>query len=339
VPVSAAVGTDLDERARDASIALVGESPAFRELLRAVDRIARLGEATVLLRGETGTGKELIARAIHYSGLRRDGPFVPVNCGALPEGLAENEFFGHERGAFTGAHAGSTGLLSLANGGTLFLDEVDSLAPKAQVALLRFLQDGRYRPLGSTREHVAELRIIAASNKRLEDEIDAGRFRQDLFYRLNLLALDIPPLRARTGDAQVLAHHFVCKCADRYRLPRKRIDAATLQWFDCYGWPGNVRELENVIHREYLLSEADELCVERPVAIAATTPSSAVERGADLLDYQAAKALAIEQFHRTYLSALLERTSGNITKAAHLAGKERRALGKLVKRYRIASAP
>jgi two-component system response regulator GlrR len=325
----------LRGRVLDAGIPLIGESPAFLGLLHSIERVARHGAVTVLIRGETGTGKELIARAIHYLSERRDHSFVPVNCGALPESLAENELFGHRAGAYTGAAHESIGLVRLAHQGTLFLDEVDSLPAKVQVALLRFLQDGRYRPLGAAREEQANVRIIAASNRCLEDEVRAQRFREDLFYRLNLLTLQVPPLRVRSGDVHVLAKHFLGECARRYSMPRKSLHERTRLWFEEYGWPGNVRELENLLHREYLLCDDELLRIAAPAGVDAPAPAPVVDLGH--LSYRAAKAHALEEFDRSYLVQLLQRTRGNVTKAAQLAGKERRALGKLLKRYDIAA--
>jgi DNA-binding NtrC family response regulator len=330
---------ELRNRVRESGIPLVGESDAFVALLAAVERVARRSSATVLVRGETGTGKELIARAVHYLGDRRAFPFVPVNCGALPESLAENELFGHRPGAFTGASHDSMGLVRLAHKGTLFLDEVDSLPAKAQVALLRFLQDGTFRPLGAAREEQAEVRVVAASNRCLETEMRAGRFREDLYFRLNLISLDVPPLRARRGDAQLLATHFLTVCSQRYRDRSRRLHPATLEWFDNYRWPGNVRELENLVHREYLLCDDDEMQIGAPAAMAAVAGPPAVDDTLAHLSYRAAKSRALQDFDRAYLTQMVKRAQGNVTRAAALAGKERRAFGKLLKRYRIARGP
>jgi DNA-binding NtrC family response regulator len=328
---------DVRARARSAGIPLVGESPEFLALLESVERIARHSIPTVLIRGETGTGKELVARAIHYLGARRDFPFVPVNCGALPDLLAENELFGHRAGAYTGASNESIGLLRLAHRGTLFLDEVDTLPARTQVALLRFLQDGCVRPLGSSKEERVDVRILAASNRCLEDEVRAGRFREDVYFRLNLIALEIPPLRARTGDVRVLSHHFLNECALRYGPASRFFHEATLCRLGEYSWPGNVRELQNLVHRAFLLSEGDELRVAMPGP--STPPSSTYSPshdGLDELNYRAAKSRVLQEFDRAYLTRLIQRTGGNVTKAAQLAGKERRAFGRLLKQYGIA---
>ena len=330
--------TDVRVRAQGAGISLVGESPAFLELLGSVARVARHGVATVLIRGETGTGKELVARTIHYLGARREFPFVPVNCGALPETLAENELFGHRAGAYTGATDESVGLLRLAHRGTLFLDEVDALSPKTQVALLRFLQDGSFRPLGASREEHADVRIVAASNRGLEEEVRANRFRADLYYRLNLISLEVPALRDRAGDVRVLSEHFIKECARRYRLPDKHLDDESLGDLGEYAWPGNVRELENLVHRAFLLCDDEQLTISAPLV--SPPPAKVPAQDTDLhsLSYSSAKSRALQEFDRHYLTRLIQRASGNVTRAAQLAGKERRAFGKLLKRYGIGHA-
>jgi two-component system response regulator GlrR len=329
--------SDVRARAGKLGIPLVGESPTFLRLLQVVDRVARHGNGTVLIRGETGTGKELLARATHYLGPRSNFPFVPVNCGALPESLAENELFGHRSGAFTSAGHDSLGLVRLAHRGTLFLDEVDCLPLKAQIGLLRFLQDGRFRPLGGSREESADVRVIAACNGNLEDGVVAGRFRQDLYYRLNLLTLDVPPLRLRTGDASLLARYFLDESARRCGLSPRSLSESTARWFDQYCWPGNVRELENLLYRECLLSDESELRIvapDRSLRQQAPQPDAPTADSGQI-QYKLARSRALEEFDRAYLVRLLDQAQGNVTRAAALAGKERRALGKLLKRYRI----
>lgn len=310
---------------------MIGASPAFRETIRLLDRFARY-DVPVLIVGETGTGKELAARAVHDRGIRADCPFVPINCGAIPDTLIENELFGHERGAFTDADRAQRGLISAAHTGTLFLDEVDALSPKAQVALLRFLQDAQYRPLGGGCQAHADVRVIAASNTRLDDLVTLGAFRSDLLYRLEILHVVMPPLRARDGDPALLATHFIEKLSHRYSEPVKSISPATLAWFDRYAWPGNIRELENLICRSYVLADGEVL--ECPAADADTLAESASDRVLQM-HLAPAKALAVEAFERRYLESLLTRTSGNVTLAASLAGTERRALGKMLKKHRI----
>ena len=315
---------------------LIGCSPAFAEAIELIRHIAET-DAPVLLEGETGTGKEVAARAIHYSGRRQDRAFVAVNCGALPEHLIENELFGHARGAYTDARAPQTGLVALADGGTLFLDEVESLCPRGQVALLRFLQDLRYRPLGAQREEHADVRIIAATNVSLWEMVLARQFRSDLYYRLQILFLRLPPLRERSGDAGVLASHFVNVFGARYGWPPRRLAWESIAALERYHWPGNVRELENLVHRALLLTSApvvsvpQQWLVDDPAAVRTPPPA------ADCFDLSLmeAKARVLDQFERVYLSRALAQAGGNVSDAARRSGKERRAFGKLLKKHRI----
>ena len=308
---------------------LVGSSTAFLAALGQIRRVAA-SEAPVLIEGETGSGKELAARAVHYWGVRNTGPFVPVNCGALPDHLLEAELFGHERGAFTDAKLARRGLVAEANGGTLFLDEVDALSAKAQIALLRFLQDQRYRPVGSSRELGANVRLVAATNQPLADATQQGRFRCDLMYRLKILHLELPPLRKRDGDAEQLAQHFVEKFCAKYRLPPKRFDATAIAWIGQHSWPGNVRELENWVHRALLMADGLTIHATPDVSVEPSVPG---EKGLD--HFQRAKAAAVSRFERDYVLTVMRQTGGNVTRAAQIAGKDRRALGKLIKKYGI----
>ena len=316
----------------DAHGAIIGASPASIAMLEQLRRVAA-SEAPVLIEGETGSGKELAARAIHYWGVRKAGPFVPVNCGALPDHLLEAELFGHERGAFTDAKSARRGLVAEASGGTLLLDEVDTLSLRAQVALLRFLQDQCYRPLGASREHTANVRLIAASNQPLAEATLQGRFRSDLLYRLKILHLQLPPLRARVGDAQRLARHFVDVLCVKYRLPVKTFDPATLAWIHEYAWPGNVRELENWVHRELLMADGAQISA----GDAATNAHAGADEQltSEVTSFQCAKAEAVRVFEHAYVLSTLRRAEGNVTRAAQLAGKERRAFGKLLKKHGI----
>ena len=225
---------------------IIGESPEFLEKIRCVPRFARC-DATVLISGESGTGKELFARAIHYLSSRADRPFVPVNCGALPENLLESEIFGHKRGAFTGAACDRAGLIRQAEGGTLFLDEIDCLMPQAQVKLLRFLQDGEYRSVGSEQIRHANIRVIAAANADFTQLLRSGKFREDLFYRLSVLTLTLPPLRECPGDILLLTRDFLEKQAAITNTRPKYISLAALNRLIVHPWPGNVRELQNVL--------------------------------------------------------------------------------------------
>jgi DNA-binding NtrC family response regulator len=299
--------------------------------LALIDRIARF-DVPVVIEGETGTGKELAARAIHYGSARRDQPFVPVNCGAIPDTLIENELFGHQRGAFTDARADATGLVEIAHGGTIFLDEVDALSPRAQVTLLRFLQDQSYRPLGSRQERRVDVRFVAASNRPLQALTDTGAFRIDLLFRLSVMVVELPPLRSREGDATLLARHFVDALNSRYPVGPKRLSAGFEAWVLAQPWPGNVRELENVVHRQYLLTSGPEVLPPHP-SVEPSPRATAARPHAGGRAYSAAKAAAVAEFDRAFLSELLRATHGSVSAAARLASKERRALGKLLRKY------
>jgi two-component system, NtrC family, response regulator GlrR len=313
---------------------MIGRSPAFTSVLALLEKIASR-QATLLIEGETGTGKELVARNAHYHSPRRHQPFIPVNCGALPDMLIENELFGHSRGAYTDARQDQPGLVELADKGTLFLDEVDTLTQKAQVALLRFLQDQRYRPLGAREERSADVRIIAASNRSLEQAVADGTFRADLLYRLRLLYLHVPPLRERRGDAALLAEHFIEAAVRRFGGEAKRLSAASARWLDAYDWPGNVRELENLIYRSFLICDEAELEVVRPNSLAGLV---GMRQDESELNYVEAKAKAIAAFEVEYLSRAMRNARGNVTAAAKLIGTERRHLGRLLKKYCIQTA-
>jgi two-component system response regulator GlrR len=308
---------------------VIGRSPAFGIVQALIGKIAAF-DAPVLIEGETGTGKELAARAIHYGGARAARPFVPVNCGAIPDSLIESELFGHRRGAFTDAREDKPGLVELARGGTLFLDEVDALTPKAQVTLLRFLQDQQFRPLGGKREEQADVRVMAASNRSLERQVEAEAFRLDLLYRLKLLNLALPPLRERHGDIPLLARHFVAKAAARYGKAELPLEPATLAWFERYPWPGNIRELENLVSRAFLLAEGNVISEPAPPLL------RKVERPeAPPLNYRQAKNRAVAEFESVFLSRLFDQANGNVSAAARLSGTERRHLGRLLKKYGI----
>lgn len=315
---------------------IIGDSPQVRELLRVMARLARY-DAPVLIKGETGTGKELVARGIHYTSSRSAQPFVPVNCGALNDELLLAELFGYEKGAFTDAKRDHRGFVAQAAGGVLFLDELDSLSPKGQVALLRFLQEQEYRPLGSESVHKGDVRVIAATNKDLEAHVARGQFREDLYYRVHLLDVELPPLRARTGDVRVLAEHFLGELSRRYGTPSKRLHASTLRWMATYSWPGNVRELQNYLYRLFVLTPGSVIYVPRlkgnPVPlIGVSGDTGASER---LCAFSDEKARVLAEFERSYLDRVMSATRGNISLAARRAGKERRAFRRLLKKHGI----
>jgi len=312
---------------------VIGQSAAFKAMLAAVERLAPY-EVPVLIEGETGTGKELVARAIHYRSRRRDQPYVPVNCGSLPDTLIENELFGHRRGAFTDARDDQAGLVALAGRGTLLLDEVDTLTLRGQAALLRFLQDQSYRPLGGRTSASADVRVLAASNRDLAKLTAAGAFRRDLLYRLEVLHVQVPPLRERRGDALVLAEHFRAVAAERFELPPRPLSTQTRDWLDEYAWPGNVRELENLVYRASIMGDGEQLVIGQP--------GPARDRGRSAggaLRYREAKARAIATFETGYLEDVMARAAWNVSEAARLIGTERRHLGRLLKKYGIQRQP
>ncbi len=313
---------------------LAGSSPQFLKVVDQIHRLAKL-DATVLIAGETGTGKELAARAIHYLGARSDKPFVPVNCGSLTESLVESELFGHERGAFTDAKTASAGLIGEAAGGTFFLDEVDTLSAKAQAALLRFLQDHTYRRVGGGGLRQVDVRVMVASNADLVDLAQKRQFRQDLLYRLDVLSLRMPALRDRQGDAAVLARTVLQRLSHQYRMPLKQLHPDGLAFIQQYRWPGNIRELENILHREFLMSDDAELHLrESRDLLMGEVPVEACGDGIDH-PFRDAKANAVAEFERSYVHAMLMRTGGNISQAARLSKQERSAFGKLVRKYKL----
>src|SRR6266446_4350910 len=314
---------------------LVGESPLFLKSIEQLPAIAK-SQASVLISGETGTGKELVAQLIHQLGTRAAFAFVAVNCGSFSDALLEDELFGHERGAFTGAERCRNGLIAQAQCGTLFLDEVDTMPPKAQIDLLRVLQDKKFRAIGSTLERDANVRVVAATNVALDQLVRTNNFRADLYYRLRVFSINLPPLRDRRGDITRLAAYFLKKHAPLHKpMPKLAPDAlAVLMSRD---WPGNVRELENTIIRAVHLSQGDfiELAdlglqsgFERPVASIFYGPGK-------LPAYRTIKREAVALFEKDYLTRLMAEHIGNVTRAARSAGKDRSDLGKLLKKHGV----
>jgi len=316
-----------------ADLGLVGQSAVFLEALRVIERLAPV-DAGVLIQGETGTGKELAAHALHCLGPRWGAPFVPVNCGALPDNLLESELFGHERGAFTDARQANRGLVAQAEGGTLFFDEVEVMTPRAQVVLLRFLEDRNYRTVGGRSIQQSNIRVLASSNIDLEELVRQGTFRRDLLFRLNMLSVTMPPLRTRGHDAIVLAERFLDRLAEEHRRPAKELGADAIAWMLAHDWPGNVRELRNLMLREFLLTERQTIHLGGP-----GQGGAASDCGGSAIDFRqtfySAKAQAVAEFERAYLGHLMARTSGNISLAARVAGTDRGSLQKLVKKHGI----
>jgi len=304
---------------------IIGESPAFLEKVRAVPRFAR-SDATVLISGESGTGKEIFARAIHYLSSRAGRPFVPVNCGALPDNLVESEIFGHKRGSFTGAASDQAGLIRETDGGTLFLDEIDCLTSQAQVKLLRFLQDGEYRSVGSHQILRANVRVIAATNADFNQIILSGKFREDLFYRLNVLTLTLPPLRERPGDILLLAHDFLEKQAAIAKVRPKILSLAALSRLLSHSWPGNVRELQNALIRATALSEHEVIEIS-DLSLPDEGPAAVHQ------SFRTLKSRVVWRFEHDFLTMVLRAHHGNISRAASAVKKNRRAFWELLRKH------
>jgi DNA-binding NtrC family response regulator len=322
----------LSSELGDRYAAIVGDSSQMREVLDVARRAAPSG-ATVLLLGESGTGKEVIARAIHRWSRRAEQPFVVVNCVALSEELLESELFGHEKGAFTGAHQQKRGKLEVAHGGTVFLDEIGDIRSALQAKLLRVLQDQTFERVGGTRPIQTDVRFVAATNRDLRAAVRDGLFRLDLYYRLNVVSVTLPPLRERAGDVPALAQHFL----ERYRRELKRelhgITPETLSALRRYAWPGNVRELENVIERAAVLADG-------PEVTAGDLPTEIREAGLTAgMTPEAARTYhaAVEEFKRGLIASTLRRTSGNRTRAARLLGLQRTYLARLIRDLGLAA--
>jgi two-component system response regulator AtoC len=304
--------------------AIIAESPAMKEVLRVVSKVAP-AKTTVLITGESGTGKELVARAVHELSPRNGGPFVAVNCGAIPDQLIESELFGHAKGAFTGAQSAKRGLFEEADSGTLLLDEIGDLPLQLQVTLLRALQEGEIRRVGDARSIKVDVRVLAATNRDLAQEVAQGKFREDLFYRLNVVAVKLPPLRDRPEELPLLAERFISQHASRLGIPRKGLSSEAVALLQEWRWPGNVRELENALERALVLSEGDEiepeaLPEEIRSAHKASGPPPTPQEG-DLSVKRAQRALEADLIRRA-----LERTGGNRSRAAELLELSPRAL-------------
>jgi two-component system response regulator PilR (NtrC family) len=323
--------TALEERHTFANI--IGKSPKMQEIFSIVQRIART-TSTVLISGESGTGKELIARAIHYNSTRR-GKFVGINCGAMPETLLESELFGHERGAFTGAIREKRGLFHEADRGTIFLDEIGETTPSVQIKLLRVLQDRVVRRVGSNVETQVDVRVIAATNRDLIESTRLGNFREDLFYRINVIPIALPPLRQRKEDIPLLVDHFIVKFSAQMGVPQKRISADAMRLIEKYHWPGNVRELEYVIERMIALEPSDLLTTKslpEQVLLGSSIPDVATfdlpQEGISLQDH-------LESIGKIFMLKALERSGGVQTQAAELLRMSFRSFRYYAKKYRL----
>lgn len=304
---------------KEAPVRMIGKSAALEEVRRLIER-AGPSDTAILIQGESGTGKEIVAQALHACSARAQKPLVVINCAALPETLLESELFGHEKGSFTGAIAAKPGLFEVADGGTLFIDEIGELPGPLQAKLLRVLEDGSLRRIGSLKERRVNVRLIAATNRRLADEVAAGRFREDLFYRINVMSLELPPLRERTGDVPLLLQHFLGE--------GWKIDPAALQVIESYHWPGNVRQLINALERAKILADDKTIRVgdlPRELTAASGMPTTQARFDIDNL-------AALE---RVKIVEVLQRERGNKTRTARILGIDRRKLYRLIEKYNL----
>jgi two-component system response regulator PilR (NtrC family) len=323
---------------------IIGRSDAMLAVFKMIETIARTN-STVLITGESGTGKDLVARAVHYNSLRREHPFVALNCGALPETLLESELFGHMRGAFTGADSNKKGLVEVAERGTIFLDEIGEMSPTMQVKLLRVLQDRRFRRLGGTEEVQVDIRVIAATNQDLQKMVSEGRFREDLYYRINVIHLDLPPLRERREDVPLLAEHFLAKYSEGIEKPVRTISHEALAVLSAHDWPGNVRELENAIERAVALEQTQVVLPESlPAQVrgkssktVGTADGAVGSRSGGLPELKEGFDLEAlgEEFYRHYIALALERTGGVQTKAAEMLGMSFRSFRYYAKKFNL----
>ncbi len=303
---------------------IIGNSPGMTEVFKTIHHV-KDSRSTVLVRGETGTGKELVARAIHYNGDRAAKPYVPVNCAAINENLMSSELFGHVKGAYTGAVSDKKGVFEAAEGGTLFLDEIGDIGKGLQQTLLRAIESGEIQPVGSFKRKVVQVRIIAATNKNLEEMVEKGLFREDLYYRLNVVTISLPPLRERVDDIALLAYHFLKRYAAQNNKQIDRISPDALTLMEKYNWPGNVRELENIIERATLFEESPVLSVESLPSIFRHAVAGSPRRNINSLD----------QMNKTHIEEVLESTGGNKTEASKILGINRSTLYRIMKRFKI----
>ena len=317
---------------------IIGRSESMLDVFKMIETVAKTN-STILLTGESGTGKGLVAQAVHYHSLRRDKPMVSLNCGAMPENLLESELFGHMRGAFTGADQNKKGLLEVAEKGTIFLDEIGEMSPVMQVKLLRVLQERRFRRVGGLEELQADIRVIAATNQDLTKAVAEGRFREDLFYRINVIPIALPPLRDRREDIPLLAEHFLAKYASQMEKPVTAISRPALDLLSKHEWPGNIRELENVIERAVALEATPSVQPESlPPAVRGGVTRATAAAGmlhetlpAEGLDLEA----RVQEIERGYISQALERANGVQVKAAELLGMSFRSFRYYVKKYNL----
>lgn len=313
---------------------IVGDSTKMQEVFRLIEKVAD-SESTILIQGESGTGKELVAKAIHYNSSRRDHYIIPVNCGAIPENLLESELFGHVKGAFTGATTNRIGRFEAADGGTIFLDEIGDMSPKLQVKVLRVLQEQEFEPVGSTKSVKVNVRVLAATNQNLEELVEQKKFREDLFYRLNVIPVKIPPLRERRSDIPLLLNHFLKFFCDERQRNLGPISQEILKLLSSYEWPGNVRELENLVERMVILTDIESLNIEdlpekirRGVPIQSVEPFDIPEEGIDFNQI-------VGEYENNIIRAALAKTKGNKNMAAKLLALKRTTLVEKIKKKGI----
>lgn len=312
---------------------LVGDSQSIRRLKEGVAAVAQ-SDYTVLIRGESGTGKELVARTIHNLSGRSKKPMLTVNCPAIPDQLLESELFGHVKGAFTGADRDRKGIFVSADGGSLLLDEIGDISPGIQTKLLRALQEGEIRPVGSSKTVAVDVRILASTNQPLEDKIKDNSFREDLYYRLNVLSLNVPALRDRQGDIAILAHHFLETACEEMQIKQKKLTPEAVVYLSTKTWPGNVRELQNFIRRLTVFSAGEELDLAH-IRLVEGLDGVPGEGAQEIAPYKDAKEKVVEDFTRAYVEEVLSQSHGNVSEAARLSGLSRVALQKILKRLDV----
>ena len=311
----------------------IGQSPVFESLLRSAKMVAAT-DVTILIKGETGTGKEMLATAIQKDSPRSEKPFITLNCAALPEGLVESELFGHKKGAFTGAVSNKQGLFNAADGGTLFLDEINSLPLPIQTKLLRFLESGECLAVGETKPYVVNVRIIAATNSDLSKQIADGGFRQDLFFRLNVVPIEIPPLSQRTEDIELLIKHFLTQFSERYSIEVPKFNKQTIKALRAYSWPGNIRELRNLCERLSILLSGQTI---EPENLPHEFTNSLSAASSDAMFILPEKGIDLDDLEADMIHQALQRTHGYRSKSARLLGLSRDTLLYRIKKHRIAS--
>jgi len=315
---------------------IVGQGPLMQNVFDLIKKVS-FGNANVLITGESGVGKELVARSIHKNSLRRNHPLIPINCGALPDQLFESELFGYEKGAFTGAFQSKPGLVELANGGTLFLDEVCEMPQNLQVKMLRMLEERKIRRIGGQKEIPVNIRIICATNRDIDQSLQQGWLREDFFYRINTIQIHIPPLQERVEDIQLLVEHFLAELEGKYNRRIQKIDPAALEVIRNYSWPGNVRELQNVIERTYYLASPPVIRVSDLPSYLIAGNNQAPSCPWQDLPYREAKECVLEDFEKRYLNTQLQKYNWNISRTAEACGMDRRTIHRLINKYNLKS--